>query len=100
MAHIPGSTQKKRPRTATLVPVAMTLLATPATAQVAPPAPPAAAASEPTETLAPVRITGRAPADASVAGWGDVPLSQAPLQATTIDAAQIRESGVRRLSDL
>ncbi|MCE9661677.1 MAG: TonB-dependent siderophore receptor [Burkholderiales bacterium] len=60
----------------------------------------AAAASAATQTLAPVRITGRAPAGAGVAGWGDVPVSQAPLQATTVDAAQIRESGVRRLSDL
>ena len=47
-----------------------------------------------------MRVTGRAPADASVAGWGDVPLSQAPLQATTVDAAQMREAGVRRVSDL
>ncbi len=99
MAHIQISRQKKHRRTATLVPI-MSLLAAAASAQVATPAPPAAAASAATETLAPVRITGRAPADASVAGWGDVPLSQAPLQATTIDAAQIRESGARRLSDL
>jgi iron complex outermembrane receptor protein len=51
-------------------------------------------------TLAPVAITGKAPVPASVAGWGDSPLEAAPLQATTIDAAQIRDAGARRLSDL
>ncbi|MEO5883369.1 MAG: TonB-dependent receptor plug domain-containing protein, partial [Caldimonas sp.] len=117
MAHISRSNQKRKQhrRTAALLPV-MVLLAATSSAQVAAPAPPAATAPPPapaavtgpasgpgpapTETLAPVRITGRAPADASVAGWSDVPLSQAPLQATTIDATQIRESGARRLSDL
>ena len=105
MAHTFRSKQNRLRRAATLAP-AMALLAAGASAQVAAPA--SAPASMPStlpgapsaETLAPVRITGRAPADASVAGWGDVPLSQAPLQATTIDAAQIRESGARRLSDL
>ena len=94
-------------RAATLVPI-VTLLAalTSAQAQAQSPPPPATAtpasapASASTQTLAPVRVTGRAPADASVAGWGDVPLSQVPLAATSIDAAQIRESGARRLSDL
>ena len=51
-------------------------------------------------TLAPVVVTGKAPVPATVAGWGDVPLDQAPLAATTIDAAQIRDAGARRLSDL
>jgi len=51
-------------------------------------------------TLAPVTITGKAAVPASVAGWGDAPLDAAPLQATTIDAAQIRDGGARRLSDL
>jgi len=50
--------------------------------------------------LAPVTVTGKAPPPASVAGWGDAPLAAAPLQATTIDAAQIRDGGARRLSDL
>ncbi|MEO8312120.1 MAG: Plug domain-containing protein, partial [Caldimonas sp.] len=50
--------------------------------------------------LAPVTVTGKAPVPASVAGWGDAPLEAAPLQATTIDAAQIRDAGARRLSDL
>ncbi len=51
-------------------------------------------------TLAPVAVTGKAPITASVAGWGNMPLADAPLQATTIDQAQIRDSGARRLSDL
>src|SRR5678816_3825141 len=51
-------------------------------------------------TLAPVTVTGKAPTPASVAGWGDAPLAAAPLQATTIDAAQMRDAGARRLSDL
>ena len=50
--------------------------------------------------LAPVTITGKAPVPASVAGWGDAPLESAPLSATTVDAAQIRDAGARRLSDL
>ena len=33
-------------------------------------------------TLAPVTVTGRAPPTAGVAGFGDVPLRSAPLQAT------------------
>ena len=59
---------------------------------------PTAARSQ--STLAPVTITGKAPVPASVAGWGDTPLDQAPLAATTVDAAQIRDAGARRLSDL
>src|SRR6185436_8349777 len=51
-------------------------------------------------TLAPVTVIGKAPVAASVAGWGDAPLEAAPLSATTIDAAQIRDAGARRLSDL
>ncbi len=45
-------------------------------------------------------ITGKSPPPASVAGWGDAALSQAPLQATAIDATQIRDSGARKLADL
>ncbi len=51
-------------------------------------------------TLAPVTVTGKAPTPASVAGWGDTALDAAPLSATTVDAAQIRDAGARRLSDL
>ncbi|MGZ5248617.1 MAG: TonB-dependent siderophore receptor, partial [Caldimonas sp.] len=62
--------------------------------------PASAPASAPVATLAPVFVTGRSPPDAGVAGWSDVPLSQAPLQATAVDAAQIRDAGARRLADL
>ncbi|MEO8836988.1 MAG: TonB-dependent receptor plug domain-containing protein, partial [Caldimonas sp.] len=62
-------------------------------------APNAATASAPA-TLAPVLVTGRVPVPASVAGWGDTPLAAAPLQATTVDAAQIRDAGAHRLADL
>ena len=51
-------------------------------------------------TLAPVTITGKSPVPANVAGWGDVTLDKAPVAATSVDAAQIRDSGARRLSDL
>ena len=61
------------------------------------PSPGAAASSA---ALAPVTITGKAPVPASVAGWGDTPLERAPLQASTIDAEQIRDAGARRLADV
>ncbi|MEO8924843.1 MAG: TonB-dependent siderophore receptor [Caldimonas sp.] len=60
--------------------------------------PPASAASA--ALLAPVSITGRSPPQASVAGWGDTPLAQTPVQATVIDAAQLRDAGADRLADL
>ena len=56
--------------------------------------------AHPQAALAPVTITGKAPVPASVAGWGDTPLERAPLQATAVDAEQIRDAGARRLSDL
>jgi iron complex outermembrane receptor protein len=50
--------------------------------------------------LVTVTVTGKAPVPASVAGWGDTPLDAAPLQATSVDAAQLRDAGARRLADL
>jgi len=47
-----------------------------------------------------VTITGKAPVPASVAGWGEVPLERAPVQATTVDAERMRDAGARRLADL
>jgi len=61
---------------------------------------PALAHAQSTEALAPVTVTGKAPVPASVAGWGDVPLSRAPVAATSVDAEQMRDAGARRLSDL
>jgi iron complex outermembrane receptor protein len=52
------------------------------------------------DTLAPVIVTGKSPPTASVAGWGDVPLARAPLQATVVDQAQLRDAGATRLADL
>ena len=52
-------------------------------------------------TLAPVRVTGQAPAAGERRRLGRrAARRSAPLQATTIDAAQMRDAGARRLSDL
>jgi iron complex outermembrane recepter protein len=51
------------------------------------------------QTMAPVVAKARAEAPVTVGGWGDVPLSQAPFQATVITSEQIRDRGVTRLSD-
>jgi iron complex outermembrane receptor protein len=105
MAHTTRTSQRTalaRALPLALAPVLLQPLATRAQADVTrTPLPPAASASaaSPT-TLAPVVITGKSPPTASVAGWGDAPLERAPLQATTIDAAQIRDAGARRLADL
>ena len=103
MAHISKSTTTRGTAPAWFVLFAA-CATTPALAQ-APAAtttaaPASAAASSPATTLAPVLVTGRSPPDAGVAGWGDIPLSRTPVQATAIDAAQIRDAGTRRLSDL
>lgn len=60
----------------------------------------ATAAHAQTTTLAPVTVTGRAEPVASVSGWGDVPLSQTPLQATVLSAEQLRDRGALRLADV
>jgi iron complex outermembrane receptor protein len=60
----------------------------------------ALAQSTATQQLDPVSITGRAEAPATVAGWGDLPLSQLPLQASVFGEAQRKDNGVRRLADL
>jgi iron complex outermembrane receptor protein len=51
------------------------------------------------QTMAPVVAKAKAEASATVGGWGDVPLSQAPFQATVITNEQMRDRGVTRLSD-
>ena len=53
-----------------------------------------------TTRLAPVTVTGPAMPPVSVAGWGDVPLAELPLQATVIGATALRDTGARRLADL
>ena len=61
---------------------------------------PAAPASRPGSQLAPVTATGRADPVAGIAGWGDVPLSTIPVQATVIGTETIRDRGVQRLADI
>jgi iron complex outermembrane receptor protein len=60
----------------------------------------ATAAHAQTTTLAPVTVTGRADPAAGVAGWGNVPLSQTPLQATILSAEQLSDRGALRLADI
>ena len=59
------------------------------------------AQTPPAETqLAPVLVQGRATPVVTAAGWGDVPLSLAPLQAAVFGVEQLKDRGVQRLSDL
>ncbi len=52
-------------------------------------------------TLPAVVVTGRsAESRASVAGFGDVPLSSLPLQASVFSASTLRDRGTQRLADL
>ena len=50
--------------------------------------------------LAPVSVTSRVPTTASIAGWGDIPLSRTPLQASVMGSEQIKDSGAHRLAEL
>ncbi len=47
-----------------------------------------------------VTVTGRALPAATVGGWGDIPLSKTPLQASVFTTEQLRDIGALRLSDL
>jgi len=60
----------------------------------------AGAASAPTTRLDTVTVTGRADPLPAVGGWGEVPLSKAPFQASVFSAEQLRERGAQRLSDI
>jgi iron complex outermembrane recepter protein len=53
-----------------------------------------------TTQLAPVTVSGRAEPAVGVAGWGELPLSKLPMQASVYSAEQIADKGVQRLSDL
>ena len=57
---------------------------------------PAPAAAE----LQPITVTGRATPPATVGGWGDMPLSKTPIQASVFSLDQLKDAGVQRLSDL
>lgn len=54
-----------------------------------------------TTDLPPVTVTGRSTsATASVGGFGDIPLSRAPLQATVLSAERLKDGGVHMLADV
>jgi iron complex outermembrane recepter protein len=57
-------------------------------------------AQSPSTQLAPVTVSGRAYPTVGVGGWGDVPLSRAPLQGSVFSAEQLKDNGVQRLSEL
>jgi len=58
------------------------------------------AAATPSTQLDAVTVTGRAVPAATVSGWGDIPLSKTPLQASVFTSEQLRDVGAQRLSDL
>ena len=47
-----------------------------------------------------VTVTSRVVPVASVSGWGDLPLADTPLQATVLNAEQMRDFGIARLADI
>jgi iron complex outermembrane receptor protein len=57
--------------------------------------------SDPPAELPAVQVTAPAPASrAQVSGFGDVPLSRAPLQAEVVTEERLKQRGVRKLSDV
>ena len=58
-----------------------------------------AQAAAPT-TLQPVTVTGKGDPVIEAGGWGDVPLSRSPFQASIVSREQMRELGVTRLADV
>jgi iron complex outermembrane recepter protein len=58
-----------------------------------------AQATAPT-TLQPVTVTGKGDPVIEAGGWGDVPLSRSPFQASIVSREQMRELGVTRLADV
>ncbi|MES3013214.1 MAG: TonB-dependent siderophore receptor [Pseudomonadota bacterium] len=53
-----------------------------------------------TATLPPVTVSGRSTPPVDVAGFGDTPAAQLPLQAVSLSAAQLEERGARGLREL
>ncbi len=75
------------------------LLGTAAQAQTAEsPAP--TAGPQGSTSLSTVTVTGRSNPPASISGWGDVPASKAPFQASSINLDAQRDRGFTRLSDV
>jgi iron complex outermembrane receptor protein len=62
----------------------------------------AGALAQATPEVQTVTVTGRASSgnSASVAGFGDVPLSRAPFSATVIDQRQLQDAGISSLADI
>jgi len=58
-----------------------------------------AQAAAPT-TLQPVTVTGKGDPVIEAGGWGDIPLSRSPFQASIVSREQMRELGVTRLADV
>lgn len=82
--------KKLQPTARTPLALAIALIPPAAVAQTAPPE----------TTLAPVVVQGRTTPVASVAGWGDLPLTLTPIQATVLGTEQARDRGAQRLSEL
>lgn len=60
----------------------------------------AQAHAQPTD-LPPVTVTGRSPESiASVGGFGDIPLSRLPLQATVVSTERLADNGSHSLADI
>ena len=53
-----------------------------------------------TTQLGVVTVSGRADPLPAVGGWGDIPLSKLPFQASVFGAELLRERGAQRLSDI
>lgn len=51
-------------------------------------------------TLSPVTITGKGDPAIAIGGWGDLPLSRLPFQATIVSSEQMKDLGVTRLADV
>lgn len=60
----------------------------------------ASTAQAQTTTLQRVTITGRGDPVIEIGGWGDVPLSKSPFQASILSREQMRDLGVQRLADV
>jgi len=60
----------------------------------------ALAQTTPSTQLDAVTVTGRTVPAVAVSGWGDIPLSKTPLQASVFTSEQLRDIGAQRLSDL
>jgi len=58
------------------------------------------ASAQTATTLEKVTITGSSDPVVGVGGWGNVPLSKSPFQASVINSEQLRDLGIQRLADV